>query len=49
MRDCGLVVMGVTGDSMCNAPPSKRRNYQMFTFVKNAQVNSNYNFLWYDS
>ena len=41
MGDCGSVVMGVTGGSMLNAPPSKRRNYQIFTFVKNIQVNSN--------
>ena len=41
VRDCGSVAMGVTGGSMWNAPPSKIRNYQMFTFVKNVQVNSN--------
>ena len=49
MAICGSVVMGVAGGSMWNAPPSKGRNYQMFTLVKNVQVNSNYNFLWYDS
>ena len=36
VRDCASVAMGVTGGSMWNAPPSKRRNCQMFTFVKNA-------------
>ena len=42
MRDCGFVAMGVTGGSMWIVPPSKIRNYQMFTSVKNVQVNSNY-------